>query len=207
MEHLTGNVERQVLRVDDTLHEVEVLGNELLAVVHDENTAHVQLDVVLLFAILKEIERSTARDEEQSAELELTFNGKVLDGQMVLPVVGQRLVELSVLVLADIVGVASPDGLGLVQLLVDRVLLLDRLLLLLVLFLVSIFIFTNIFNFGLLVLGSLVFLLLFLGLIIAHLLVALLLNQKLDWVANELGVLLDYFLDLFLLQVVGLILL
>ena len=38
---LTGDVERQVFRVDDTLDKVEVLRNEVLAVVHDEDTADV----------------------------------------------------------------------------------------------------------------------------------------------------------------------
>jgi hypothetical protein len=57
---------------------------------------------------------------------------------MVLPVVGQRLVERTVLLLGDIAGVASPDGLGLVELLVDNLLLLDLLGLLLVLILVLI---------------------------------------------------------------------
>ena len=54
---------------------------------------------------------------------------------MVLPVVGQALVEGTVLVLSDLSGVASPDWLRLVELLVLDSLLLDRLLLLTLLFL------------------------------------------------------------------------
>ena len=41
-----------------------------------------------------------------------------LDSEVVLPVVGQRLVELAVFLLGDVVGVAGPDRLRLVQLLI-----------------------------------------------------------------------------------------
>ena len=59
LEGLTGDVERQVLGVDDALDEVEVLGDEVLAVVHDEDTADVELDVVALLLGLEEIEGCT----------------------------------------------------------------------------------------------------------------------------------------------------
>jgi hypothetical protein len=88
LKHFTRNVEG-ILRVDDSLHEAEVLGDELLAVVHDKDTANVQLDVVLMLAVLKQIEKSTAWEEEESAELELAFNRKILDSKMILPVIGQ----------------------------------------------------------------------------------------------------------------------
>ena len=44
----------------------------------------------------------------------------MLDGEMVLPVVGERLVELAVFLIRDVVGGPSPDRLGLVQLLVCK---------------------------------------------------------------------------------------
>jgi hypothetical protein len=56
---LTRDVERKILRVDDTLDEIEVLGNEILAVVHDEDAADIELDVVALLLRLEKIERST----------------------------------------------------------------------------------------------------------------------------------------------------
>lgn len=46
LQRLTRDVERQVLRVHNALDEAQVLGDELVAVVHDEDPAHVQLDVV-----------------------------------------------------------------------------------------------------------------------------------------------------------------
>lgn len=59
LEGLTGDVEREILRVDDSLDKVEVLGDDVLAVVHDEDTANVQLDVVTLLLALKEVEGGT----------------------------------------------------------------------------------------------------------------------------------------------------
>ena len=51
-------------------------------------------------------------------ELELTLDGEVLARKMIFPVVGETLVEVSIFLLGDIVGVAGPDRLGFVQLLV-----------------------------------------------------------------------------------------
>jgi hypothetical protein len=141
----------------------------------------------------------------KKATRKLTFNREVLDGQVILPVVGQRLVELSILLIADIVRGPGPDGLGLVQLLVLCVLLLDLLFLLLVLVLVLLLV-LHILNLGLLLL-LLFLLLLWLGLVVRDLFLALLLYEEPDGIADELGVLLDDLLDLPLLQVLSLILL
>ena len=48
----------------------------------------------------------------------------MFDSQMLLPVIGEGLVELSVFLLGDVVRVPGPEGLCLVQLLVLRVLFL-----------------------------------------------------------------------------------
>jgi hypothetical protein len=58
LKSLTGNIEGEVLGVNDTLDEIKVLGNEALAVVHDKDTADIELDVVALPLRLEEIERS-----------------------------------------------------------------------------------------------------------------------------------------------------
>ena len=55
LERLTRDVEGKILRVDNTLDEVEVLGDEVLAVVHDEDTADVELDVVALLLRLEQV--------------------------------------------------------------------------------------------------------------------------------------------------------
>ena len=158
LQGLTGDVQRQVLRVHHALHEVQPLWHQLLAVVHDEDTTHVQLDVVALLLGLEEVEGRPAGDEEQRTELQLALDAEVLhrevvlpnnlqklfmpqafpsleplpvmrgEGRMagnqpfkpsnwaVLPVVGQRLVEGSILLVGNVFGLAHPERLVLVQL-------------------------------------------------------------------------------------------
>lgn len=203
LEHLAGDVQRQVLRVDESLHEVQVLGHQFLTVVHDEDTSHVELDGVLALLILEEIEGRPLGDEEQGAELELSLDGEVLHGQVVLPVVGEALVEFGVLLVGDVVGVPGPDGLRLVQFLVLEVLLLD-LLFLLVFLLVGVLVLADALDLSLLLL---LVLLLLLGLVVGDLLLPFAFHHQLDGVADELGVLLDDLLQSALLQVLHLVLL
>ena len=104
LEGLTRDVQREILRIDNTLDEIEVLRNEVLTVVHDEDPANVELDVVALLLGFEEIERGTKsaipagihsecrghspfRDEKNSLELELTLDREVLHSEMVFPVV------------------------------------------------------------------------------------------------------------------------
>jgi hypothetical protein len=54
----------------------------------------------------------------------------VLDGKMIFPVIGQALVECTVL-MCNVLRIASPDGFRLVELLIRRLLFLDLLCLLL----------------------------------------------------------------------------
>merc|ERR1719515_68600 len=115
LQHLTGDVERKVLGVDDTLDETEPLGDDVLAVVHDEDAAHVQLDVVRLLLAVKHVEGRALGHEEHALERELALDGEVLHREVVLPVVGEGLVEGGVLVAGDLVGGAHPDGLLLVH--------------------------------------------------------------------------------------------
>ena len=53
LKSLTGDVKRKIFGVDDTLDEVEILGNEVLAVVHDEYTANIEFNVVTLLLRLE----------------------------------------------------------------------------------------------------------------------------------------------------------
>jgi len=93
LECLTREVQRKVLGINNTLDEAEPLWDEIGGIVSDEDAADVKLDVVLGLLRLEEVERCSLRNEEDSAEFELTFNGEVLDGKMVFPIVGKRLVE------------------------------------------------------------------------------------------------------------------
>jgi len=200
LKSLTGQVEGKILRVDNTLDEREPLGNEVGGIVGDEDAANVELDVVLGLLGLEEIEGSALGNEEDGAELELTLNGEVLDTEVVLPVVAERLVERTVLLLADVGGVAGPDGLGLVELLFLDLALLDLLGLLLLLLVLIV----DLLDLGLLLVTLLGLLL---SLLIGDLSLGLLENVEVDGVRDELGVLLDNLLDLGLVQVVELLIL
>merc|ERR1719246_119884 len=104
LERLTGNVKGHIFGIDNTLDEAEPFGDELVTVVHDEDTTDVQLDVVLLLLGLEEIKGSSLGNEKESAELEGAFNGEVLHGEVLFPIVGEGLVESGVLVFGDVLG-------------------------------------------------------------------------------------------------------
>mmetsp|Transcript_8368 Transcript_8368/g.18980 ORF Transcript_8368/g.18980 Transcript_8368/m.18980 type:complete len:674 (+) Transcript_8368:222-2243(+) len=199
LQHLARDVEGKVLAVDDALDEREELWDDLLAVVHDEHAAHVQLDVVGLLLAVKEVERRALRHEQDGLELELSLDGEVLDCEVLLPVVGERLVEGGVLVARDLVRRAHPDGLLLVHQapLVRHLLHLLRLLLLLL----------GVFVANLLHLALLVVLLVLLLVVILNLLLGGLLGPERDGVRDELAVLLHEVLDAALLEVLELVLL
>ena len=59
LQHLTGDVEGKVLAVNNALDKAQVLRDEVITVVHDEHTSHIQLDVVLLLLGVKQVKRCT----------------------------------------------------------------------------------------------------------------------------------------------------
>ena len=125
LEGFTRNVKRQIFGIDNTLHEIEVLWDKLFAVFHDEHTSHIQLDVILDLSVLEQIKGSSLRHKQKGAELELSFNREVLYGEMLLPIVGKGLVELTVLILGYIARVTGPDRFCFVELLDILVLFFD----------------------------------------------------------------------------------
>ena len=188
LQHLSWKIEGKVFRVDNTLDETKPLRNEFFAVVCDEDTSNVEFDVILLLLRLKEIEGSSLRHKEYSAEFQLSLNRKVFDSKVVLPVVWQRLVEAAVLFFSDIWRIASPQRLGLVQLFRLFGNLLDFL---------GLFLFVCFFLIDFLNLRLLVVILSFnLFLFILNLLLNLFCDYKLNRVWNEFRMLLDDILDL-----------
>eukprot|EP00438_Fugacium_kawagutii_P011599 Skav217346 [mRNA] locus=scaffold1410:403653:405081:+ [translate_table: standard] len=96
LQGLARDVQGKILRIHNTLHEVQPFWHELLAVIHDEHTANVELDVVSLLFGLKKIKGRPARHKKQGTELKLTLHAEMLHCKVVLPVVGQGLVEASI---------------------------------------------------------------------------------------------------------------
>jgi len=213
LKHFTRNVQGQIFGIDDTLDEVEPFGDEFFAVVHDEDTTNVELDVVQFLTSLEEIERSTLGNEEDRFEFELTFNGEVFDLQVVFPIVGERLVEFLVFFGGDVLGVTSPDGLGLVEEFPFGGGLLDLLGLfgLLLFFALAFFFIGYFFDLGLVAFFTFGFFAFGLGFGLAffffYFFLLLLLDPQGNGVRDELRVLLDEILQTAFLQVLKLILL
>ncbi len=85
LESLTRDVERQVIRVNDTADELEVLGEEIIELVRDEHAADIQLEVLSVLAILLvQVLGGLGRNEQDGSENDLTLNGEVASGQWVL---------------------------------------------------------------------------------------------------------------------------
>jgi hypothetical protein len=60
-------------------------GDEIVAALHDEDSADIELNVVALLLGPEEIEGCTHGNEEDKLELEMAFNGEVLDSGDGLP--------------------------------------------------------------------------------------------------------------------------
>merc|ERR1719247_3681022 len=199
LEHLTGNVEREVLGVNDALNEGEELWDEVLTSVGDEHTTHVEFDVALLLGWLELVEWSPLWDEDHGLELKLPLDGEMLDSEVILPVVADVFVEGSILFLGDLVWVAHPEWLLLVHELPLVGDFLDGLLLLLLLLILI-----DLLNLWLVIIAVLILVLI---LIVGDLLLGGLLDPEGDWVVDELGVLLDELLDALLVEVLLLVVL
>ena len=82
LQALARDVERQVLAVHHALDEAQVLRDELLAVVHDEDAAHVELDVVGLLARgLEEVEGRALGQVDDALELHRALDAASEEGR------------------------------------------------------------------------------------------------------------------------------
>mmetsp|Transcript_67568 Transcript_67568/g.106348 ORF Transcript_67568/g.106348 Transcript_67568/m.106348 type:complete len:230 (-) Transcript_67568:654-1343(-) len=116
LQGLTGDVKRQILGIHHALHEVQPFRHQLLAVVHDEHATNIKFDVVAFLLSLEEVERRPARHKEQGPELQLPFHAEMLHSKVVLPIVGQGLVEASILFIRHVLRLAHPERFVLVKL-------------------------------------------------------------------------------------------
>jgi hypothetical protein len=95
LESLSGEIEREILGIDDTLDEAQPLGNEIGSIIGDEHATNVELDVVLGLFGLEEIKGSPLGNEKDGTEFKLTLDGKMFDGQMIFPITGKMLADFS----------------------------------------------------------------------------------------------------------------
>merc|ERR1712032_948042 len=113
---LTGDVQRQVVGVDDARDEVEVLGKQILELVGDQNLAHIQTQAgrTLVVVIVLVVGRFLGH-EQDGLELDLALRLEVGPGGRVGLVFGDGLVEVIVIFVGDVFLVTRPDGLLLVD--------------------------------------------------------------------------------------------
>ena len=114
LEDLAGDVEGQIVGVHHALDEAQVMGHQLLRLVHDEDATDVELDAMLLVPV-PEVPGSALGDEQQGTVLVGTLYPVVDPGQGFLEVMGDVLVELLVLLLRHVGLVAHPQGGALVD--------------------------------------------------------------------------------------------
>ena len=92
-----------VLYTDHAAHEVEVFGHHVFKVVGDEDTAHIELDLVhLLAVVLERVGRRGAGDEENRLERHLALGHEMCVRQRGGGVFAEVLVEFVVLFILDI---------------------------------------------------------------------------------------------------------
>ena len=135
LEILSGNVQGKILRVNDTSNKAEVLRYELLAIVHDEDSSNIKLDVVFLLLSFEHIERSPLGNKDDRFELESSLNREVLNSKIVFPIVGKSFIERLIILFGDFLWLLHPDWLSFVEFLKLRSNFLDFLLFLVLLFL------------------------------------------------------------------------
>ncbi|MNF73596.1 hypothetical protein D3C84_556020 [compost metagenome] len=116
LQDLAADVERQIVGVQHPFDEAQVGRHKLLGVIHDEDALHVELQTVLLLAVV-EIERCAGRYVEQAGVLLRPFHPVVAPQQGVFEVVSDVLVELLILLVLDVLRVAGPERGGAVDLL------------------------------------------------------------------------------------------
>merc|ERR1719446_1456943 len=155
--------------------------------------ANIQLNVARVLLLgLEKVKWCTLWHKEDGGELKLTLHREMLDRKVLLPVVGKRLVESAILLLGDLLRLASPDGFLLVHEVPLVGHLLHRLFLLL-------FLFLDLLNLGLV--AILLLLLVFLVIVVIDFLVDSLLGPERDRIVDELRVLLHKIFQTTLLNV------
>jgi len=69
LQEFSGDIQGQVFRVNDSLNKIEIFWDQVLAVVHDEDSSDVQLDVVLFLLGFEHVEGCSFGEEQDSFEL------------------------------------------------------------------------------------------------------------------------------------------
>ena len=97
LQSLPGGVQGKALRIHSARDIMQSLQDELVTIIHDENSEGVQLDVVALLLGRIHIGGCATCHEQHSVELKLTFHAEMLHSETVFPIVRPRFVDRCVL--------------------------------------------------------------------------------------------------------------
>ena len=114
LQNFTGDVQRQIVGIDKTAYETQVVRHKLLGVVHDKDALYVQLQAVFMVTV-PHIPRRLRRDIQQAGVLLLAFHAVVAPGQRVGKIVGDMLVERFVFVVVQLGFITRPQRLRFVD--------------------------------------------------------------------------------------------
>ena len=109
LEHLAGDVQREVGGIHDAAHEIEALGQQVGALFHYHDAGAVELEARLVVGA-HEVEQLAARDEEQGLVADLALGVDADDGGGVGRVVEFLLVEGHTVLVRDLGLGALPNG-------------------------------------------------------------------------------------------------
>ena len=109
LERLARDVQRDVLRIHHAAHEVVVVGQQVGALVHDQDVGAVQREA-LLVVLAVQVERRARGDEQQGVVLEGALSVEAHLARRVLKVVERGLVELVVVLVRHVGAALFPNG-------------------------------------------------------------------------------------------------
>lgn len=95
-----GNVQWQIVGVNQIMYEVQIVWYELFCVVYDEYMLNIQFQVVFMIVVLY-ILWSLGWDVQQVGVFLFIFNMVVVSGQWIIKVVGDVFVEFFVFFIGD----------------------------------------------------------------------------------------------------------
>ena len=116
LESFARHVQGERVRVDDALNEAQILGQQLVELVRDEDTADVQLERArAAVVVVVVVRRRSFGDVENGLEFDVALRLEVRIRERLFRVLGESLVELGVLFLFNFVRASEPDRLDVVQ--------------------------------------------------------------------------------------------
>ena len=114
LQDFTGHVQRQVFAIHHAAHKAEPRRQQVLAVVHDKDFLHVELEAVQS-VIVPDVERGLRRNVDEAPKFLGTFGVAVAPGGRFVGFVADDVVEILVLFFGDFLFALAPQSLLFVQ--------------------------------------------------------------------------------------------